>query len=105
MTEGWYLPPPVLRQCQICLHRSADVTSSMVRWRDPLPGAEYQEQMRCRDHTACRQRVEDFGDLWPVDDHTPATLRARGHGEPPATVTVTGVEPAPAPAADMAWEL
>jgi hypothetical protein len=100
----------VMRQCQICLHRGPDlqltaeeriasiagqgpaippdaVSAAVVRWRDPLPGHTFQERYRCEDHVRCRDRVEAFGDFWPIDDGTPPT-------RPPAPAPITPPVPA-----------
>ena len=84
---GWATTPLPVRQCRLCLHRSTDVQVGPIRWRDPLPGATFDAGPRCRDHVTCRERVEAFGDAWPVEDGTASTAAAPhppAEHEPPA---------------------
>ncbi len=51
MTEGWQVPPPNSRVCDLCGHVGDDVTPALVR-----TGGRYEAVERCRDHLACLER-------------------------------------------------
>lgn len=89
---GWAVATPTMRQCELCLRRAPDVAVVLVKWRDPLPGQVFGKAARCRDHAACRKRVEGFGDVWAIDDGTPATRPHAGE------VPVLGPRPSTTPA-------
>lgn len=55
--------------CQLCGITGSDVTTSVVRWRPEFTtGKTFEAVARCRDHVACRQRLVDMGDAWPLDE-------------------------------------
>lgn len=61
--------------CAICGNRTAaEVSYRLIRWRDPLPGQVFDSAWQCLDRPACRERCAAIGDLWPVDDKTPAPI-------------------------------
>lgn len=61
----------VIGTCAICGER-ARVRAAVVRWIDPsLSGSlsgVYEAVDRCDDVKACRERIENRGHVWPVDD-------------------------------------
>jgi hypothetical protein len=59
--------------CAIC-GSAAEVNYRLVRWRDPLPGQAFDSAWQCIDRKTCRERTEAIGDIWPVDDQTPASV-------------------------------
>ncbi len=53
--------------CAICNHPDPrDLSVSLVHWRDAPAGMAYEHVERCRDRDACRRRLEDQGDVWPL---------------------------------------
>ena len=56
-----------MNRCELCGRQAADVSTAVVRWLEPVRENEwYGRILRCKDHEACRQRVRDIGDTWPL---------------------------------------
>ena len=64
MTAGWHAPEPERPTCLLC-GDTADVTMALVRYRDD---GIFNSVPRCRDHDACRRRVEASGGTWDIDE-------------------------------------
>lgn len=60
--------------CVLCGATGSDVRMRLVHWRDAPPGMSYSHVPRCEDRQACRARVEDQGEPWPLVD----TAREQG---------------------------
>lgn len=89
-----------IRECDLCHRLGTDVRATVVTWRvaEEHGDERYASLLRCRDHAACRDRVLDSGDPWPVLDAMPAT-----RPEPRQTpVPVTRVAP-PADPDEEVW--
>lgn len=57
----------VASTCDICGARNVSVRPSVVRWVNPAFG-QYEKVDRCTDVEACKIRVQESGDAWPVED-------------------------------------
>lgn len=58
-----------IRQCEVCYREGSDIERGWARYRE---GKEpYQIIDRCVDRAACRQRVQERGDVWPLEDPRP----------------------------------
>jgi hypothetical protein len=58
--------------CLICGTQGYDISMALVRWKDTRHG-EYGSVPRCKDEQACRRRVEEEREEWPVAEReTPA---------------------------------
>ena len=55
-------PRPV---CQLCETTTGVIRSSLVRWREPW-SVPYSHVDRCVDVAACRARLEERGETWPI---------------------------------------
>jgi hypothetical protein len=51
--------------CLLCGAEGYDISMALVRWKDTTHG-EYGSIPRCKDEQACRRRVEEEGEEWPV---------------------------------------
>lgn len=58
-------------QCSICHHTDKrDLTYRLAHWKDAPLGMQYEWTARCRDDTACRERLSLEGKPWPlVEEH------------------------------------
>jgi hypothetical protein len=55
--------------CQLCGVTSLDVSRAVVVYLEPdLEGNRYHSIRRCKDHAACRERVERDGETWPLEE-------------------------------------
>lgn len=65
-----------MSQCLLCDFEGPDVTVAMVRFRpgQAPPGRLFDQMPRCKDHVACRRRVEADGITWPVDERSSAAI-------------------------------
>lgn len=52
--------------CLICGDTSRDVTVGLVAWREPVGRELFSSIPRCRNRGACKRRVEQIGDEWPL---------------------------------------
>lgn len=56
-----------MTECEVCGHtRAPDLRMSLIRWKRPIGEPEYQHGIRCRNETACRERVAAQGREWPL---------------------------------------
>lgn len=54
-------------RCELCGHTERhDIRVSLVHWRDAPLGMAYEHLPRCIDRSACKRRVADQGDIWPL---------------------------------------
>ncbi len=53
--------------CRLCERTDNDVKLRLVRWRDALPGMQYEHVPRCEDRAACQSRVQAAGRVWPLE--------------------------------------
>ena len=54
-------------RCAICNHPDKrDLGTSLAHWRDAPLGMAYEHVVRCSDVDACRRRVSNQGDVWPL---------------------------------------
>jgi hypothetical protein len=84
--------------CEICGHVGDDVRLQLAWFRERKYGP-VQDVRRCLDHEACRQRVEQGGDPWPLAVTFDEVDRPVPYVEPaPAPV----VEPEPEPESEEA---
>jgi hypothetical protein len=61
-------------ECVLCHETSGDVTTALMAF-DADGQLYYGSDVRCKDHTACRRRVELAGAAWPLADEMPAEQR------------------------------
>ena len=55
--------------CAICgWTDKRDLRWGLVHWSKADPGMSYAHVGRCSDEPACRQRVRDQGDAWPLEE-------------------------------------
>jgi hypothetical protein len=55
--------------CRICGHNELrDLGTALAHWREAPKGMAYEHVTRCRDVEACRQRIADQGDIWPLEE-------------------------------------
>jgi hypothetical protein len=60
--------------CVLC-GCDSDTRVALVRWREPEPDEmPFASLVRCRDHDACRRRVEATGNRWQVQDPKPGRV-------------------------------
>jgi hypothetical protein len=57
-----------MKTCLLCGHTSRDVTVGLVKWVEPLGREKFSAIPRCRNRRACRARLEEIGDEYPVWD-------------------------------------
>lgn len=57
-----------MKTCLICGHTSKDVAVGLAEWVEPIGRQRYSSIPRCQNRRACRARVEEIGDEWPVWD-------------------------------------
>jgi hypothetical protein len=55
----------------MCGAEGYDISMALVRWKDTRHG-EYGSVPRCKDEQACRRRVEEEGEEWPVAERETA---------------------------------
>ena len=55
-------------ECALCGWKGREITVLLVEWADALPGMRFAHLARCDDRRACRARVEDKGETWPLVD-------------------------------------
>jgi hypothetical protein len=54
-------------RCAICgWTDKRDLRFALVHWLEAEPGMAYQHVEACRDRDACRARVADQGETWPL---------------------------------------
>lgn len=54
-------------RCALCgWTDKRDLRTGLAHWRDALPGMGYSQIDRCKDEAACRARVRDNGEAWPL---------------------------------------
>jgi hypothetical protein len=71
-----------LGTCLVCGGEDVEIVGGMVEWLEPVDGVIWQHIERCVDRPACRARLELIpGERWPVNDRTPATVRAATDSE------------------------
>lgn len=58
--------------CVLCGTESNDVSVGLIEWKEPPP-SRFTAAPRCRDHNACRTRVELLGEPWDLTDTTRTT--------------------------------
>lgn len=56
--------PAAVLTCELCHQRDADVQLGMVEYRQGQD--RWQNIDRCQDRKACRTRLEDAGEKWPL---------------------------------------
>lgn len=58
-------------RCQLCgSEERRDLRWSLVKWADAEPGMAYEHVGRCNDEDACRRRIADQGESWPLEERT-----------------------------------
>lgn len=65
-----------MSECELCLTAGPDVQRLLARFRHEPDGRQYAVLDRCRDAQACRDRVEQGGGVWELEDATKPTERA-----------------------------
>lgn len=68
-----------MERCELCGVESHEVRVELVEWTAAIQQAfglpTWDKALRCRDHQACRARMEATGQPWPIrDDHTHPTV-------------------------------
>lgn len=59
------------RQCGICNAIGVPIRHGLVAWKEPIFG-KYEDIDRCVDEDACRARVEESGEPWPIEERKAA---------------------------------
>jgi hypothetical protein len=54
--------------CRLCGDRR-DIRVGLVEWQQDYGTGKWDWMPRCRDHLACRARVEAAGEEWPLRDN------------------------------------
>jgi hypothetical protein len=54
-------------RCALCGHADRrNLRYALAHWREAEPGMAYEHIQACSDRAACRARVEQQGDVWPL---------------------------------------
>jgi hypothetical protein len=62
---------PEWLECSLCGDLSADVAPALMALEE-AGRVRYGHGPRCKDHAACRRRVDEAGVEWPLADGLPA---------------------------------
>lgn len=75
---------PKLPRCALCEREASDVATALVRYAEPdADNNVFGRLPRCRDHEACRRRVELAGEPWILDEKRSAQpTQSPGGGTP-----------------------